>query len=94
MLPIFKFRYLENIKYSSMAILSSCFLSMMDWFGEIKQIHEPWNYGARDAHAFYVVFFAVFFAVFKNLKSSFSQDIMPVYALDVLNTKNEDQTSK
>ena len=44
-----------------------------------------------------------FFAVFKNLKSSFSEDNMPVHALDVfienatkmviqLNTKFEDQT--
>ena len=51
------------------------------------------------------VFFKMFFAVFKNLKSSFSEDNMPVHALDVsienptkfaliipLQTKNGDQT--
>ena len=40
-----------------------------------KKFHEPWNYGAR-------VFF-LFFVVLKNLKSSFSEDTMPVHALDV-----------
>ena len=50
---------------------------MTDWFVEIKQFHEPWNYGACDAHAFYV------FTVFKNLKSSFSEDNMLVHAPDV-----------
>ena len=72
---------------------------MTDWFGEIKQFHEPWNYGACDAHAF------TFFAYFKNLKSLFSEDNIPVHALNVfiknttkmvliipLNTKNEDKT--
>ena len=47
----------------------------------------------------------MFFTVFKNLKSSFSEDNMPGYALDIfienatkmvkvipLNAKNEDQT--
>ena len=47
----------------------------------------------------------MFFAVFKNLESSYSEDNMPVHALDVfienatkmawiipLNTKNDDQT--
>ena len=47
----------------------------------------------------------MFFAVFKNLKSSFSEDNMPEYALDIcienatkmvkvipLKAKNEDQT--
>ena len=29
------------------------------------------------------MFFVFFFAVFKNLKSSFAEDNMPVYALDV-----------
>ena len=61
--------------------------------------HTCFTYGARDARAFYV------FAVFKNFKSAFSEDNMPVHALDFfienatkmvriipLNTKNEDQT--
>ena len=34
-------------------------------------------------HVMHMLF--MFFAVFKNLKSSFSEDNMPVYALDVLN---------
>ena len=80
-------------------LLPSCFWSTTDLFGEIKQFHEPWNYGACDARAF------LFFSVFKNLKSSFLEDNMPVHALDVfiefatqmvqiipLNTKNEGQT--
>ena len=81
-------------------LLLLCFWSTTDWFGEIKQFHEPWNYGARDALAF-----SVFRSIFKNLKSSFSEESIPVYALDVfietatnmgciipLNTKFEDQT--
>ena len=56
-------------------------------------------------HVLHMLF--MFFAVFKNLKSSFSEDNMPVNALDVfientskrvliipLNTKIEDQTLK
>ena len=52
-------------------------------------------------HMMHMLF--LFFVVFKNLKSSFSEDNMPVHALDVfiehptkmvwiipLNTKNED----
>ena len=35
-------------------LLRSCFWSTTSWFGEIKQLHDPWNYGARDARAFYV----------------------------------------
>ena len=50
---------------------------MTSWFGEIKQLYEPWNYGARDARAFYVL------AVFKNWKSSFSEDNIPGHALDI-----------
>ena len=57
-------------------LLRSGFWSTTSWFKEIKQLHEPWNYGARDARAFYV------FAVFKNLKSSFSDGNMPEHALD------------
>ena len=34
--------------------LRSCFWSTKSWFGEIKQLYEHWNYGARDARAFYV----------------------------------------
>ena len=59
-------------------LLPSCVWSTTDWFGEIKHFHEPLNYGAHDANASYD-----FFAFFKNLKSSFSADNMPVYALDV-----------
>ena len=33
-------------------LLRPRFWSTTDWFGEIKQFPEPWNYGARDAHAF------------------------------------------
>ena len=35
-------------------LLRSCFWSTTYWFGEIKQFHEPWNHGARNARAFYV----------------------------------------
>ena len=35
-------------------LLRSCFWSTTNWFGEIKQFHEPWNYGACDTRAFYV----------------------------------------
>ena len=35
-------------------LLRSCFWSTANWFGEIKQFHEPWNYDARDVRAFYV----------------------------------------
>ena len=41
-------------------------------------LHDPWNYGARDARAFFM-----FLAVFKNLKSSFSEYNMPEHALDI-----------
>ena len=67
----------ENIYYSSLTSVSSCFWSTTSWFEEIKQLHEPWNYGARDASVFYVL------AVFKNLKLSFSEDNMPGHALDI-----------
>ena len=53
------------------------FWSTTNWFGEINQLHEPWNYGARDARAISVV------AVFKNLKSSFSEDNMPEHFLAI-----------
>ena len=33
-------------------LLRSCFWSTTDWFGEIKQLHEPWNYGACAFYAF------------------------------------------
>ena len=59
-----------------MATFTFMFLVNKDWFGEEKQFHEPWNYGARDACSF------CGFAVFKNLKSSLSKDNMPVHALD------------
>ena len=68
----------EKIYDTALWLLSrSCLWSTTSWFGEIKQLHEPWNYGARDARAF------KFFAVFKNLKSSFSADNMPGHALDI-----------
>ena len=72
---------------------------MTSWFGEIKQLHEPWNYGARNAHAF------LCFSQFLRISTSFSEDNMPGHALDIfienatemvkvipLNVKNEDQT--
>ena len=40
----------ENILYSYFATI----MFRPSWFGDIKQLHEPWNYGARDARAFYV----------------------------------------
>ena len=55
-------------------LLLTCIWSKTDWFGKIKQFRELWNYGARDVHA------SMFFTVFKNLKSSFSEDNMPVHA--------------
>ena len=51
---------------------------MTDWFGEIKQFQEPSNYGACDAHVFFM-----FFAVVKNLKLLFSDDNMSVHALNI-----------
>ena len=42
-----------------------------------EQFHEPWNFGARYTRAFYV------FHIFENLKSSFSEENMPVHTLDV-----------
>ena len=60
-----------------MATLTFMFLVNDRLVRRDTQFHEPWNYAARVAHAFYV------FAVFKNLKSSFSEDNMPVHALDV-----------
>ena len=35
-------------------LLISRFWSTTSWLGEIKQLQEPWNYGACDACAFYV----------------------------------------
>ena len=35
-------------------LLRSCLRSTTSWLGEIKQLHEPLNYGTRDARAFYV----------------------------------------
>ena len=72
------FDILENTVTALWLLLLSCFWSMTDWFGEIKQFHKPWNYGASDTHAFYV-----FAAFLKNLKSSFSEDNMPIHAFDV-----------
>ena len=34
-------------------LLRSCFWSTTSWFGEMKQLHDSWNYGAIDARAFY-----------------------------------------
>ena len=98
-LPTSKFRYFKKIYDTAIWILlRSCFRSTTSRFGEIKQLHKPWNYGASDARAFY------FFCSFKNLKSSISEDNMPEYALDIfienatkfvnfpLNAKNEDHT--
>ena len=72
-LPVSKCRKIYNT--ALWLLLRSGFWSTTSWFKEIKQLHEPWNYGARDARAFYV------FAVFKNLKSSFSDGNMPEHAL-------------
>ena len=43
-----------------------------------KTVPRAWNYVTRDARAF-----NIFFVVFKNSKSSFSDDNMPVYVIDV-----------
>ena len=64
-----------------MTTLRSCFCSKRDLFGQTKQFHEPWNYGARDARFFYV--FAVFKTLRLTLKLSFSEDTMPVHAVAV-----------
>ena len=49
-----KFRYFEEIYNTSLwQLLRSGFWSTTRWFGEIKRLHEPWNYGARDARAFH-----------------------------------------
>ena len=50
-LPVCKFRYFG--KY-----IIQLNGSTTDWFGEIKQFYEPWNYGAGDVHAF--LFFSSF----------------------------------
>ena len=63
----------------NMATFTFVFLVNDRLFGEIIQLHEHWNYGAHDVYAF----LKMFFAVFKNLKSSFSEDSVPVQALDV-----------
>ena len=80
--PVSKFQYFGKYVHCKTALwllLPSYFWSKADWFGEIKQFHEPLNYGVCDADAF------MFFAVFKNLKSSFSEDNMPIHALEVFN---------
>ena len=79
-------------------LLRSCFWLTTDLFGEIKQFQSPGSM----VHVMHMLF--KFFAVFKNSKSSFSEDNMPVHALDVfiekatimlsiitLNTKYEDR---
>ena len=62
-----------------MAIFTFMFLVNDRLVWRDKTIPKPWNYmyGIGDAHAF------MFFAIFKNLKSSFSEENMPVHALDV-----------
>ena len=55
-------------------LLCLCFWSTTSWFGEMKQLHEHWNYGARDTRAFYV---------FRSFQSSFSEDNMPEHVLDI-----------
>ena len=76
--PVSKFRYFGKYIIQLYGyFLGSCFWTKTDWFGVIKQFHEPWNYVACDAHALCV------FRSFKNLKSSFSEDNMPIHALDV-----------
>ena len=50
-LPVSIFQKIYNT--ALWLLLRSCFWSTTSWFGEIKQLHEPWSYGA---HAFYYVF--------------------------------------
>ena len=77
-LPVPNIRYFGNIYNTAFWLLiSSCFWSTTNCFGEIKQLHKLWNYGACDEHAFYV------FCIFKSLKSSFAVDNIPEYALDI-----------
>ena len=52
-LPVSKFRLFRKYIIQLFGYCS-CFWSTTSFFGEIKQLHEPWNYGARDARAFYV----------------------------------------
>ena len=47
------YNFLEN-NTAQWLLIRSLFWSTTDWFKEIKQFHEPWNYCARDARAFYV----------------------------------------
>ena len=58
-----------------MATFAFMFLSTTGWFEEIKQFHEPLNYGACDAHAFYV----------------FIKNATKMVWIILLNTKTEDQ---
>ena len=52
------YRYLDfDILENTMYIIQlygyfACFWSTKNWFAEVKQFHEPWNYGTRDARAF------------------------------------------
>ena len=50
-LPASKFQYFGKF---IIRLRLSCFWSTTNWFGDIKQFHEPWNYGARVTRAFYV----------------------------------------
>ena len=69
-LPVSKFRYLIQ--------LYGYFYVHVSGFGEVKQFHEPWNLVVHVLHMLFV-----FFAALKNLKSSFSEDNMPVHVLDI-----------
>ena len=69
---------ISEIHDTALWLLRSCFWPTTSWLGVINQLHEPWNYGARDACSF-----CVFRSFFKNLKSSFTEDNMPEHALDI-----------
>ena len=50
------FDILENKNTALWLLLHSCFWSTTNCFGEIKQLHEPWIYGACEARVFYVFY--------------------------------------
>ena len=70
------FDILKNTVTALWLLLRTCFWSMTDWFGEIKQFHEP----ETMRHVMHMIL--CFCSFFKNLKPSFSED-MPVHSLAV-----------
>ena len=66
-LPVFKFRYFT----ASWLLLHSCFWLTTDWLGGIKQFHEPWNYDARYAPAFYVRLYIYMYYIYNLIRNYF-----------------------